>query len=141
MKKMRRCLPKIALGAGIIALLVTACTGGHRAPNAVVRADAHLCEGRPLPIPLQAARPPLMLDAGGCVTRVAKDVYTPTVQIPVLVSASFRDAIRSLNEQTHIFRTEDSRHRALWSMGWVAFRSGQYASARGVFQYLFQEAP
>ena len=26
-------------------------------------------------------------------------------------------------------------------MGWVAFRSGQYASARGVFQYLFQEAP
>ncbi len=138
---MTHCLPKIALGAGIIALVLTACTGGHRAPNAVVRAEAALCEGRLLPAPLQAARPPLELDAGGCVTREAKDVYPPVTNIPVLVGASFRDAIRSLNEQTHIFSTAESRQRALWSMGWVAFRSGQFASARGVFQYLQSEAP
>ena len=141
MEEMTHCLPKIALGAGIIAIVLTACTGGHRAPNAVVRAEAALCEGRLLPAPLQAARPPLELDAGGCVTREAKDVYPPVTNIPVLVGASFRDAIRSLNEQTHIFSTAESRQRALWSMGWVAFRSGQFASARGVFQYLQSEAP
>ena len=141
MEEMTHCLPKIALGAGIIAIVLAACTGGHRAPTAVVRADAALCEGRLLPIPLQAARPPLELDAGGCVTRQAKDVYPPVSRIPVLVGASFRDAIRSLNEQTNIFPTAEARHRALWSMGWVAFRSGQYASARGVFQYLQNEAP
>ena len=141
MKKMTFCLPKIALGAGILALLVTACTGGHPVPNAVVRAEPALCEGRPLPMPLVAARPPLAMDAGGCVIAGAKDVHQPTRRIPVLVSASFRDAIASLNEQTHIFSTADSRHRALRSMGWVAFRSGQYASARGVFQYLHDSSP
>ena len=141
MEEMTHCLPKIALGAGIIALVITACTGGQRAPNAVVRAEANLCEGRLLPVPLQSARPPLELDAGGCVTREAKDVYLPTSKIPVLVGASFRDAIRSLNEQSHIFSTPESRQKALWSMGWVAFRSGQFASARGVFQYLQNESP
>jgi soluble lytic murein transglycosylase len=138
---MTSCLPKIALGAGIIALVVTACTGGHPVPNAVARAEPALCEGRPLPMPLVAARPPLHMDAGGCVISGAKDVSQPTRRIPVLVGASFRDAIESLNEQSHIFPTPESRYRALRSMGWVAFRSGQYASARGVFQYLHDESP
>jgi len=141
MKNMTHCLPKIALGAGIIALLVAACTGGQKAPNVVVRAEAAVCQGRPLPIPLVAARPPLSLDTGGCVMKGAHDVLVPVHRIPVLVSGSFRDAIGSLNEQSHIFSTSESRSRALWSMGWIAFRSEQYASARGVFQYLHDEAP
>lgn len=135
------CLPKIALGAGILALLVTACTGGHPAPNAVVRAEPTLCEGRPLPTPLVAARAPLYMDGGGCVIIGAKDVHEAALRVPVLVGPSFRDAIESLNEQTNIFPTAASRHRALRSMGWVAFRSGQYASARGVFQYLYDLSP
>lgn len=121
--------------------MLGACTGGHPSPTAVVSGAPVVCHGRPLPIPLQAARPPLEMDDGGCVSKAARDALTAKPIIPALVGPSFRDAILALNQQTHIFPTPTSRQAALWSIGWVAFRSEQFASARGVFQYLHNQAP
>ncbi|MEC9466440.1 MAG: lytic transglycosylase domain-containing protein [Myxococcota bacterium] len=83
---------------------------------------------------------PVSLDERGCMATGA--VFEVRAKpVPGGLGTQYAQAIDSLNRQTSIFGEPTVRQRALWSMGWVAFRSGDFQSARGVFRYLEREAP
>jgi len=83
---------------------------------------------------------PAGLDERGCMAALVA-FESQARPAPLDVDPQFSQAIRSLNRQTSIFGEPAVRQRALWSMGWVAYRSGDYRSARGVLRYLEREAP